>query len=319
MRWGLLGAIGGIGMSAYYLFKGNTTLFVIYLLVGICIPLIEPLYLYQSKLNGEKKFDKIMQYITLSRLLQSIVIIGVVLITKDILLIIVTYLATMVGTRLYFFLKTRHIPTQADENDTTRTKKTLHYGKHLSFIQAISLLSVYIDKVLIYFLISPAALAGYFLALVPYKQTRNLLSTVNSIAFPKFSNQTDENIRKTLFPKVMKMFLISIPITCVYIVLAPPFFQFFYPDYTNAVLISQVIFLQILLYPFTVLSTLFQAKAHKKNLYILTLSYAIIRIILLVVLIPIYNVWGAVLTILISRIFESIVSTILFFYTYKKA
>ena len=76
---------------------------------------------------------------------------------------------------------------------------------------------------------------------------------------------------------------------------------------------SQLIFLQLLLFPLALFSTAITASEEKKKLYINSSAYAVIRIALLFILVPVYGVTGAIIAILVTSLLSNTLLVVLFF------
>ena len=86
----------------------------------------------------------------------------------------------------------------------------------------------------------------------------------------------------------------------IYIFLAPYFFKFFFPKYLNAVSYSQLAIFYTLAgitYPF---GSYLNAHRKVKESYAIAIINIIVKIITLAIFVPLYGVWGAILSILAS-------------------
>jgi O-antigen/teichoic acid export membrane protein len=180
-------------------------------------------------------------------------------------------------------------------------------------IGIIGQISIYLDKILIFHYAGGVALAIYYLALIPFKQIQSILGSLNILALPKFSTSEIKTLKLTLPPKILKFYLIIIPIIIIYILAAPYFFKIFYPQYMRSIFISQLFILLLLLFPLNVFSAVLTAQSQTSKLYISSVTYAIIRILLLLILVPWFGIYGAVGTILTSNLLISILNTYFFF------
>ena len=127
----------------------------------------------------------------------------------------------------------------------------------------------------------------------------------STLAFPKMAEKSlkEENIKKSIFDKFLKLFLISIPLAIFYILFSPFLFKIFFPAYQESISYSQVLALILIFSPFHFLATTFLAEAKKRELYILNFAPQILKIALFFILIPLFGIWGGVFSILISQAF----------------
>ena len=150
---------------------------------------------------------------------------------------------------------------------------------------------------------------------MPFKQLKNFVSTINTLALPKLSERSISVLRATLPTKLVKSFLVIIPIVFAYVLLAPTIFSVLFPNYVDFVLVSQLFVLTLLLAPTSVIQTAMTALKLKKQLYFVSTSTAVIRVVLLLTIVPIWGLSGAVSVVIISQLYTAICLVVLFWYT----
>ena len=313
IKWGFGGLFLGLGISIYYLIMKNMVLAESLLIASVFTPFFDPLFSFNSIINGKKKFKLQTTYALIIRITTTLVLISTIYLSQNIVLITLIYFVSNFFLRIIFFRKTiKNVLNQDLEIKSLNSKDELSFGKHLSLMGVIGQVSIYLDKLLVFQFNSGAILAAYYLAMTPFKQIQTLLGGINTLALPKFSQNTLENIRKTLLHKIAKLYLIIIPIIIAYFLSADFIFEKIYPQYLSAVFISKIFMLQLLFFPTNMIGTVFTAHSQQKNLYIASTSYAIIRIILILILTPIFGIYGAVSAILITGFINSIINLYLF-------
>ena len=97
--------------------------------------------------------------------------------------------------------------------------------------------------------------------------------------------------------------------------LAPTIFSVLFPNYVDFVLVSQLFVLTLLLAPTSVIQTAMTALKLKKQLYFVSTSTAVIRVVLLLTIVPIWGLSGAVSVVIISQLYTAICLVVLFWYT----
>lgn len=307
--WGVLGTILGLGIAIYYAFNDNFLLAYLFGLVGLFIPLFEPLGMYTSFLQGRKLFGKQSRYDIFSQIVASIVAITTVLLTENLVILVVSYLLTW--TILRGFLLGRVIKTL--EPNTEEEPGTIKYGIHLSLINILKTIASNIDKILLWHFLGAAQVAIFFLAQTIPIKLNELLRIFPRLAFPKLANQSIDNIKKYFIPKIVKLFLVTIFLIVLYIFAAPIVFKIFFPDYIESINYSRWYSLILLAQPIAMLSTIFSSQSKVKELYKLNMLSPIFKIIALVLLIPPLGIMGAVYAILLSKAFDSILLIFLFY------
>lgn len=309
IKWGLLGGLIGIGIGLYYYFQHNYILALSIFIASVFLPIMDPLYLFTSVLNGKKLFKVSTKYNVTIRILTSLAIITALFLTSNIFIILLIYFISNTLLRFIFSKLTfKKINLKGPQDPTV-----ISYGKHLSLIGIIGQISIYLDKILIFHYAGGVALAIYYLALTPFKQIQSILNTFNILALPKFSTSEIKTLKSTLPPKILKFYLIIIPIVIIYILAAPYLFKIFYPQYMGSIFISQLFILSLLLFPLNVFSAVLTAQSQTSKLYTSSITYATIRILLLLILVPWFGIYGAVGAILTSNLLNSILNTYFFF------
>lgn len=309
IKWGILSGISSIALSLYYYINGNNILSLIFIIAAIFLPFMDPLCLYMYLLNGKKLFKESIKYSTYTRIISTILIIITLVITSNIfILILVYFLSNTLLRLLYLIITLKKVPLNKKVDDTT-----ISFGKHLTLMNVLGQISTYLDKLLVFHYIGATALAIYYLGLTPFKQVQNFFTSLNVLALSKLSSVESQELKKTLPKKVLKVYIIIVPIIIIYILLAPLLFKILYPEYLDSVNISRFFMLLLLFYPITIFGTAMTARVEKEKLYISSTIYSIIRIVLLLILVPIFGMSGAVCSILSVGLINSIVTIYLFY------
>jgi O-antigen/teichoic acid export membrane protein len=309
LKWGCLGSMAAVIGAIYYWIRGNEILPIPLLLIAIFLPLMQASNVYYSFLTGKKFFSKQVRYTTITNILAVIFIAISLYFTKNLFWIITTYLISHTLLNLFFYLLTKNkfLPNKKDD------PLTISYGKHLSFLDMISTVANNVDRVLLFTLIGSSQLAVYSFAIAIPDQINTLLKNINTLAFPKFSVKSSDEIKKTIIKKVWKLFLLVGIIIIIYFFASPYIYGIFFQKYYVSIPYSQLYILSLLALPGFFLGTVFRAKMMKKELYLLKIT-PFVRIALLSILIPFYGLWGAIIAVVITNIFN----LTLIFFLFKK-
>jgi len=89
--------------------------------------------------------------------------------------------------------------------------------------------------------------------------------------------------------------------TLIYIFLAPAFYQFLFPQYTESILYSQIFSISLIAIVATLPNTVLQVKVAKKQLYQLNICKSFVQIGLLFLFVHLYGLLGIILARVISR------------------
>jgi len=297
LRYGVFGGVIGLFIAGYYFLNGNATLTICFLIAAVFVPLMNSLNIYESLLDGEKKFNIRSRYRIIIQFISASVLIITLFLTKNIFLILLAYFVPY--TLLYLIIL--QITIKKIRLNDKQDPKTISYGKHLSLMGIISSISSYFDRIVIWHYLGPASVAVYSFALSPPQQIGGVLKNIGVLALPKFSRHTKEELKSTLFSKILKLFLLIIILIGLYLILCPFLYRIFFPQYLDSIKYSQIFALSFMaLSGAELLSISLTAQLKKKELYIARSVPPTIKIILFLVLIPLFGMWGAIYAVLIT-------------------
>jgi len=313
LKWCLLGSLAAIGGAIYYLIQGNYYLSVPLLISAIFLPLMQASRVYGSFLAGRKLFNIGAQYGIATQTIFVIVMIATLFLTKNLFWLIAVYFASNTFLNYFFYLRTKFKFRPNKKEDP----KSISYAKHLSFIGVIGRVTGHIDKVLLFTFIGPIEVAVYSFAILIPNQIISILANINSLAFPKLAVKSQEEIRKNLMKKVWQLSFLTVAIIVIYVLIAPFVYKIIFPQYIASIPYSQLFILSLITLPVSLLTTVFQAKMMKKELYLLKTT-GIIQLILLFSLVPLYGILGAILALLGTKVFRVILLFSLFYFSIQK-
>jgi O-antigen/teichoic acid export membrane protein len=310
IRWGILGAVAGLAVATYYFYQGNNTLGISFLLMSAFLPFFETLNIWTNYLNGIKDFKRLGKYTPTADILRVLIMLVTIYFTQNLFIILFVHYASNVLIRFIFLKITlKKHPPKKDKEDPT----AINLGKHLSLMGVIGIIGNRLDSILIFHFLGPIQLAVYTFALKPVRVIQKPLQSLTKLTFPKVSEKKDNTeFKKTLPRKLLKFFLILIPIVLVYILIAPKFYQLLFPQYTDAIIYSQIFALSLLLFPKRLLGQFLTAQNEKKKLYIINIITNSTKIILLLILLPIYGLWGGIISLIAMEIVNLIVVSYFF-------
>jgi O-antigen/teichoic acid export membrane protein len=141
---------------------------------------------------------------------------------------------------------------------------------------------------------------------------QSLFKITGSLAFPKYAEREASDILPGM-PRKMFLFALVILAACAfYILVAPLLFSIFFPKYVESIPYSQILVfftLSAVTYPFSAYLT-----AHKKISanYLYGVATLGLKMGTLLLFVPRWGVWGAVLSMLVSTAGILIITAILF-------
>ena len=308
IKWGLLGSAGSIGFSAYYFWQGDSTLGMAFILTAALLPFLNPFSLYAAYLEGKKDFQTLSIFSVISTLASIVAIIIVLFLTDNVLIIILGDL--LVGALVAFILFNivmKKFPPNSEEDP-----KTLSFGTKVSLIKIIPSIARELDQIIIWHFLGAAQVAIYAFAQKIPTQLSDNLSVLNQLAFPKMSAASNQDLRKNLPKKIMRLYAFIIPVGIAYILLVPFVFKIFFSQYQDSILYAQIFSFFIFFFPLSFVSQTFDAKMQEKNIFITSIFSPALRIILLLALTPTIGLMGVVLTRLINSFATNLLAIFLF-------
>jgi len=305
-KWSLLGSFVLLLIAGWYFWHQNSFLGTCFIIVALFLPFINSFLLFSGFWQGKKRFDLQNKYLIMFNLLANLALILFIIFTKKLTLIIFGYcLGFTLAGAIFYFLTVKKVA------DGEKEKETISFGKHLTLMSAVSTVAAYFDKIVLWHFLGPLAVATYYFAERPTAKMRELFP-ISTLALPKLSQRNIKEIKKGLWQKFLKLFLVAGSVIIVYVVLCPYFYKWLFPAYLNSVFYSQVLALCLIFMPFNLLGAALTAEMRKKELYVLSFVTPASKIILFLILIPFWGIWGIIFSIQASYLINSLL-TLYFF------
>ncbi|MDD5433308.1 MAG: oligosaccharide flippase family protein [Candidatus Pacebacteria bacterium] len=294
LKWGFWGSLASLIVAGYYFLQGNQILAVCFLIVACFLPFFNSFSLYDSFLAGKKRFDLQNKFSIINQV-ASLAFLGMTLyFTKNIFLILLAYFLPLTLLYILFFYLTKK---NLDPQGKT-SAKTLSFGKHLSLMGIVGNISSQLDKIILWHFLGPVPLAVYSITMMMPDKIKDILKIIGSLAMPKLVVRPLEELQKSIPKKTVQLFALAIPAMILYIIIAPFAFKWFFPQYSQYVIYSQVYALIFLFYPRLLAGSVISAKQKTKALYLSALILTPVYWILLLALIPSFGLWGAIVSFL---------------------
>jgi len=309
LRWSLGIIILALCVSGYYFINDNLSLALSFLVVAALSPIIASTSLFSSYLNGKKLFSSLTLFTIIRQVIIACVLVLTILFTQNPLLIVFAYFLSDSITCTILFLITKIKFVKNTNVDPT----TLTYSKHLSIMEIVKIISTQADKILIFSTLGAGPLAVYTIAMAPISQLKGIDQIVANLAFPKFSQRSFHELQQTLLTKVMFLTAAMGVIAAAYIFSAPYIFSVLFSQYMESVIYSQVYTISLLVIPSVLFVKALTAHKKTKQQYILKIVTPLLKIILLIILLPLYGIWGALIALISTEIVWMSLSIYLFY------
>lgn len=306
LRWSVGIFLAGIVLSTYYYLNGNWLLSFSFLLVGILTPFTNSASLYGSYLTGKKDFRKSSFYGIIRNIGPVIALIVTLFLTKSLVIIIIVYFVVGALVPLFLYYLTRR--TQRHKKNAREDPELVSYTKHLSLMDVIGQIASNLDKILVFHYLGAAQLAIYAFAIAPVEQLQGGKKILSTLIFPKLSEQSFPKLQKSAPRKALLLTVYALSLAGIYVLLIPYFYKFFYPQYLDAVLYSQVYALTLLAIFGTVFDSTLQAHKKKKEMYLHRIIVPIVQISLFFILLPRWGLMGLIVAHVIVRSFSGLLA-----------
>lgn len=316
IQWNVFFCLGFAGIAVYYFLQGNPSLATSMLIVGSLAPILRSTNFYNSYLSAKKDFRRSALYYGIVGNLFPYASLFVTMMFTDnpIWLVSIYFISnTVIGVILYRRIVSIYKPNNAVDPNF------MHYSKHLSLINILSVLANNLDQVLVFHYIGAAELAIYNFAIAIPNQAKALPSNLSNIMFPKFTVRNDKEIRDSMKNKQSWLFLTGLLIVVLYILLAPWIFHIFFPKYMESVFYSRIAILPFLFILFEPAASYLAAKKKIKEQYINSFVTSSFQIISMYIGVVYWGLLGLVVARTLSAIFGYSVIGILYGFSSRKA
>lgn len=310
-----VGSTVAVCLSLYYYNNNNTTLATGVFLIGLFTPFINKYLLSSSFFAGKQQFKKTAYFSLIPDIISTVCLLTAAYFNSSAIFLIGTYLLTNVLGNFLIHIKVKNYVTMLQSTQNTRSTQvdfdpnSIHY----SIMNIFGVIVANIDKLLIFTMIGSTELAIFFFAQAIPLQARGMLKIINNVTFPNFVNKTID-VKKVDKSVIYLLFLGSIGVFA-YIIVAPHIFKYFFPQYLDAITLTQIFSLSVIVYPaIYLLSGIMLAKNWVKSLYKISIYNTITNVIFLLPLAYFYGINGVVL----AAIFNSIINFALFYIFFKK-
>lgn len=303
IKYALIGFFILACIIVYFIFKNDLHLAKYLLIAAIFFIPQYCLLEYTNFFIGKKDFKKVAIFDIIVIAIYTTLTIIVTYLTRDLFWIILTLIGSISVSYFIFFL----ISLKYKKNNQIK-KSLIRYGKHLTLIEAIPLIGVHIDKLIVTYFIGFEALAIYAIALIIPQQMRDVTKSIIPIFSPKFSELNQEEVYPKIRKKLIYLIILSIILGLVMIILTPYLIPLIWSQkYIGSIYYAQLLIIAtVVVLPTIVLMNLLKAQKKKKEVLKINIFITLLKIILMIILIPKFKLLGVVLSIFIYRIIGSI-------------
>ncbi len=299
MLFSLIGIPVLLLLGFYYIFHGNSFLGISFIIAALFFPVVEPMQLFNEFLTAKKLFKENSLFLSFSSLLTVILITLSIIYTNYLPIIVVSYFLGIIIPSVWGFLYSKSLIIKSKAYD----KDLLSYGLFMTFVSFLPWTAGYLGQIILAYLLGTELLAVFVVAhKIPLYVHKNL-SVFHKPITAKLANQTNREHLVTIKKHSLKLILWGLSIAICLYILVPFIIEFIFTNkYREAIPLAQLLTISIIPLPLTWLieDVMVFQKIKKPQLYS-TLLINTVKIILYLVLIPIFKLYGLVIVYLFDR------------------
>lgn len=308
LMWNLPYALVGIGLAGWYFAHGNPIFGYSLLVLALSSPIALALNTYGAFLAGRKEFKIATIYGTISNICSSAATLAAFIFSRNIIVWILAYaFGTLIPMTFFYVLTLK----RGAFNEPTQQEKTdlLRFTGHLSFVNILSQIAGYLDKILLFQYVGPVAVATYAFASVGTDRLKGLAKNATSILAPRLTERSLREIDGVFYKRTFQAMGIGLVMSLGYIIVVPFVFTYLFPKYMEAVRYSQVLSLSMIgIMAGGYAGSVFDAHKMLRAIYPSTLGVRILQIVLIASLGYVWGIWGMITATLATQ-FAGIIST----------
>ena len=292
--------------SLYYGYMGNSLFAISLAILVLAYPVAESFHIYKSVLTGRKRFDTLTKATSAVSLIGAVITVVTLILTDNILILIAIYTAMSLIPNIIIY---RRVAGNVEESgpDNEQVKEMRRTSFHFTGAGIIGIIASYIDKIILFQVAGPVALAVYGFALAGPERFKSLIKNWGSIALPRLAQKSLGQVRQVIYKHIAFSLLVGISLTIIYWLIAPILFKLFLPLYLDSILYSQVMAISLITVPISVyIGSVFASQNMLRATYTLNFGNHIARIALFVVCGYLWQIWGLVAASIISSLINAI-------------
>jgi O-antigen/teichoic acid export membrane protein len=188
--------------------------------------------------------------------------------------------------------------------DAPRDLEVVTYGRSLTWSNAILTVAAQLDNIILGFSTGFVDLAIYKVATILPENIKDLMKTMNTLSMPKIAERPEKKVYSRRTRRHLSYLLIlNLAVVLAAIVVLPIFITLLYGDqYADSVRYAQALMLSLVFgWPSAFFMAALQARKQTRSLYRANVVYGVLQIGTLIAAVPIWGIWGIVLSRIISR------------------
>lgn len=296
IRWGLAGSFALFIIGLYYY---TVDLFNLSFGLLVAAMFFIPYFsfrTYGGYLLSKKRFKTWSLYLSIVTIVANLTTAIIAYYFRNLLIVILVLLgmASIINIILLF-------KTLKEKENNRVDAETVPYGKRLTAVIILSMIKSHLDKIIIGLFLGFEALAIYSVAITIPRQVKPIWTTITNMIFSDLSKKKKNYAYLAVRKRFRYVMLLSILIIIIGILVMPPLIYYLYSSkYLDSIFYAQLLMLITLSGPSIILVNLATAQKQLRKVYNVSTIPAVIHIVLLIILTPLYGIMGATIATIIG-------------------
>ena len=290
-----------LAISGYHFLQQQNQISTGLLIAALLFPFLNPFSIYPAFLTGKRNFSVLSIVSSLASLV--LLSVSIFYFPKTPLLIFSYMMALIIPAIIGFYYCLRLV------KNNTQDKELFRYGSFLTILSIIPWITGNLGSIILGNFINVEALAIYAVASKFLTSVQKNFQVFYKPITAKLASQSNKEHLNTLKTHWWKFFILGIFLSLFLFLLTPILINFFFGSkYQDAIVYGQVLSLALIPLPFSwVVYDMVMYQKRKKPQIIAGVLPQLVKIVLIFILIPRYQIWGLIIIILIERWTEPIV------------
>ena len=251
IRFALYGSLITASLALYYQLTHNLNLRNIFIAMTLFLPFFDSFYIYSSYLKGYKKFKSLAKLNGISKIVQTISLVSVALIFKDVTTLFAVYASSFILIQAVIYIYIRQSQTYHHYKDKhDETASVIQYGRRLFKVNFLGHLFDNLDKILVWHFMGAKALAVYIILITIPLSLARFITPLSELILPKISGLVWTQIKlqkyfRNMRPAIALLMLVSILSSVLNSLLLPYLFPTYNIEHNLSVILAGVFVLLI--------------------------------------------------------------------------
>jgi O-antigen/teichoic acid export membrane protein len=300
----LVGTLILAGFGAWFFVQNSLDLAYGFFIVSVFFPFSYGFTQWKRLRIGQGNFGSVTKTDGLSSIITSLLIVGLVVAIPE---TIIVPLIVLLLIKALLDLWLTAIICREINGDNKAEEGSIRYGVRTSFFSIFGKSAMAVDKVMIFFFLSPASLAIYVAAEKLPELIKTLIKSLSAALAPRFAKQDHYTARVDNALKLFSLLTFIVLIGFTFTLMPAVMLLIFGEAYAESIPYGQALMCITAIGNIAPLKgRFFKSKLDTKSMRDFLISTSLIRVVASVVCIPLWGLNGAVLSYFIARMSTNI-------------